>query len=60
MLEISKEILVEAENMIRDLINYVEVLNKEEVEGGVKKIEDDAAAELTEKLRQIAQKIAGE
>ena len=60
MVDVSKETLVEAEDMIRDLINYIEVLNKEEVEGDVKKIEDDAATKLTEKLRQIAQKIAGE
>jgi len=60
MVDVQKEVLVEIENKIRDLINYIETLNKEEVEGGVKKIEDSAAEELTNKLREIAKKVASE
>jgi len=45
----------QAEDKIRELINWVEVLNKEElVEGEGKKIEDDAAVELKAKLQELA------
>ena len=41
---------------IRDVINLVEVLNKEELEAGEgKKVEDDAAEQLKEKLREAAE-----
>ena len=45
----------EAADAIRDLINWVEVWNLEEVEGGVKKIEDDVVEELKTKLQAIAE-----
>lgn len=51
----SKEGIKQAENKIRDLINLISVMNQEEVEGGTKKIEDSAANELKEKLREIAE-----
>ena len=45
----------EVEDKIRDLINWVAVLNEEELKAGEgKKIEDDAAADITKKLREIA------
>ena len=45
----------QAEDKIRDLINWIEVLNREEIkEGEGKKIEDDAARELNAKLQEIA------
>jgi hypothetical protein len=47
----------EVENEIRDLINWVEVWNLEEVEGGVKKIEDSIVDELKAKLSAIAEKV---
>jgi intracellular sulfur oxidation DsrE/DsrF family protein len=47
-----------AENQIRDLINLVKVYNEEEIEAGEgKKIEDDTAEELIDKLRNIAETI---
>lgn len=48
----------EIEDSIRDIINLIKVKNEEEVEGGFKKIEDDAAEELIERLREIAQKLS--
>ena len=45
----------EAADAIRDLINWVEVWNLEEVDGGVKKIEDDVVEELKNKLKAIAE-----
>ena len=48
---------VEVENMIRDLINLINVKKEEEVEGATQKIEDETAAELVEKLQAIAQAI---
>ena len=44
-----------AENQIRDLINIIKVYNGEEIESGEgKKIEDDTAEELSDKLRDLA------
>ena len=51
------EALKEIENMIRDLINLIEVKKTEEVEGATQKIEDRTATELQEKLRAIAEKL---
>ncbi len=45
----------EAENKIRDLINLVSIYNNEEEQDAGKKIEDEAASELKEKLQEIAQ-----
>jgi len=45
----------EAEDKIRDLINWVKIKNLEELEAGEgKKIEDDTAQELMDKLRELA------
>ena len=42
-------------NKIRDLINWIAVMNKEELrEGEGKKIEDDTAKGLKMKLQEIA------
>lgn len=51
------EALKEVENMIRDLINFVEVKKGEEVEGATQRIEDDTATQLQDKLRAIAEKL---
>ncbi|MCK4590051.1 MAG: hypothetical protein KAT77_06405 [Nanoarchaeota archaeon] len=47
----------EVEDMIRDLINLINVKKEEEVEGATQKIEDATATELVEKLQAIAQAI---
>jgi len=48
----------DAEDKIRDLINQIKIYNEEELEMGEgKKIEDDAAEYLIEKLRDIARTI---
>jgi len=57
MAKVSDKKIKEIEDSIRDLINFIKVKNVEEVEGEFKKIEDDAAEELIEKLREIAQKL---
>jgi len=59
MAEVEESKIKEAEDAIRDLINWVEVWNLEEVEGGVKKIEDDTVEELKTKLKDIAEKVSG-
>ena len=51
------EALKEVENMIRDLINFVEVKKQEELEGATQRIEDDTATQLQDKLRAIAEKL---
>ena len=44
---------------IRDLINYIEIKKEEELEAGEgRKIEEDTAAELDAKLREIAKLLA--
>jgi len=54
----SEEDIAEVENKIRDLINLIKIRNNEELEVGEgKKIEDDTAEELVEKLREIAEKL---
>jgi len=48
----------EIEDDIRELINLIKIKNEEETEMGEgKKIEDDTAEELTNKLRAIATKL---
>jgi len=54
--DISK--MKEVENKIRDLINLIQVYNTVEEEGEAKKIEDDAAADLKNKLQEIAKMVA--
>ena len=57
-MEISDKKIKEIENKIRDTINWVAILNKEELKlGEGKKIEDDTAKVLKKKLQQIAQLI---
>ena len=48
-----------AEDMIRDIINYINVKKLEEVEGATHKIEPDTAEELIKMLEELAKKIAG-
>lgn len=57
MAEVSEEKLKEVQDKIRDIVNWVEVKNQEEVEGGVKKIEDEAASKLKEKLADLTQAV---
>ncbi|MGB9708091.1 MAG: hypothetical protein ACPLXC_02055 [Candidatus Pacearchaeota archaeon] len=53
-----KQRIEEIENDIRDLINFVEVKTEEETKiGEGKKIEEDTAQELIQKLKVIATKI---
>ena len=59
MVEVDVEQIKAAEDAIRDLVNWVEVWNLEEVEGAVKKIEDGTVAELKSKLEDIARKVSG-
>lgn len=47
----------EAADAVRDLINWVEVWNLEEVQDGTKKIEDSVVKELKAKLQAIAEKL---
>ena len=48
----------EATNAIRDIINWIEVWNLEEVQDGTKKIEDKTVDELKAKLEDLAKKLA--
>ena len=59
-MEIPDEKITEIENKVRDLVNLVSVMNEEEIEGGVKKVEDAAATELKEKLQEIAKMLGKE
>jgi len=54
----NKSKVVEIENDIRDLINFIQVKNEEELDAAEgKKIEDDTAEELKDKLRKLAKKV---
>jgi len=57
MAEVSEEKLKEVQDKIRDIVNWVEVKNQEEIEGGTKKIEDEVVATLKEKLSELTQAI---
>lgn len=49
----------EVENKIRDLINYIQVMTLEELkEGEGRKIEEDTAKDLQNRLRQLAKLVA--
>ncbi|MEM4215380.1 MAG: hypothetical protein QW484_03405 [Candidatus Pacearchaeota archaeon] len=53
-----KQRIMEIENDIRDLINFIEIKTEEEIKlGEGKKIEEDTAKELIDKLKIIATKI---
>jgi len=49
-----------AEDKIREIINWISIMNNEEVEGANKKIEDETAKELEKKLRELAKIIGGD
>jgi hypothetical protein len=57
MVEVDDRSFKEVEDNLRDLINWIKVLNEEEEPGATKKIEDDAAEELIEKIHAIANKL---
>ena len=48
----------EAADAIRDIINWIEIWNLEEVQNGTKKIEDKTVDELKAKLEDLAKKLA--
>lgn len=53
-----KQRIEEIENDIRDLINYIKIKTEEELKTGEgKKIEEDTAEEIINKLKLIATKI---
>lgn len=51
------ESISEAADALRDVINWVEVWNLEELEDNYKKIEDDVLKDLKEKLEKVGKKI---
>jgi len=59
MVEIDEAKIKEAEDTLRDIINWIQVWNLQEVEGGVKKIEDSTVEGLKKKLEDLAKKISG-
>ena len=59
MVEIDESKIKEAEDALRDIINWIEVWNLQEIEGGVKKIEDSTVEGLRKKLDDLAGKISG-
>ena len=54
-----KKQVKEAEDALRDILNWVEVWNKEETDEGAKKIDDAVAKELKVKLEKLAKKMSG-
>jgi len=59
MAEVDEAKIKEAEDAIRDIINWIEVWNLEEVEGRTKKIEDATVDDLKAKLEELAKKVSG-
>lgn len=61
MAKIDTSKIKDAENELRDIINWVKVWNLEEieVEGGAKKIADDVVQDLLKRLEKLARKISG-
>ena len=59
MVEVDEAKIKEAENAVRDIINWIEVWNLEEVQEGTKKIEDETVDDLKAKLEELAKKISG-
>ena len=59
MIEIDESKIKEAEDALRDIMNWISVWNLEEVQEGTKKIEDGTVKELKEKLEDLAKKIGG-
>ena len=54
----SEEATKSAEDMVRDLVNMVNVMKEEEVEGVTTKVQPEAADELVGKLEELAKKVA--
>jgi len=59
MAEVNKAKIKDAEDAVRDIINWIKVWNLEEVQDEVKKIDDEVVAELVAKLEKLAKKISG-
>jgi len=59
MVEVDEAKIKETEDAIRDIINWIQVWNLQEIEGGVKKIEDSTVEGLKKKLEDLAKKISG-
>ncbi len=59
MVEVDTAKIKAAEDAVRDLINWIEVWNLEEVQEGTKKIEDETVDDLKVKLEELAKKISG-
>ncbi len=59
MVDVEESKIKEAEDAIRDLVNWIEVWNLEEVQNGTKKIEDKTVEELKSKLEEVAKKVSG-
>ncbi|MBW2977400.1 hypothetical protein KY331_01000 [Candidatus Woesearchaeota archaeon] len=59
MVEVDEAKIKEAEDAVRDIVNWIQVWNLQEVEGGVKKIEDSTVQGLKKKLEDLAKKISG-
>ena len=57
MVEVDDSTFKEVENDLRDLMNWVKVWNTEEEQGATKKVEDEEANQLTEKIQAIAAKL---
>ena len=53
----STEDTTSAEDMIRDILNFISVKKGEEVEGATHRIEADTAAELEAMLEDLAKKV---
>ena len=59
MVEIDETQIKEAEDAIRDIINWIQVWNLEETQDSTKKIEDATVEELKAKLEDLAKKVSG-
>jgi hypothetical protein len=58
MVEVELDKIKEAEDAIRDLLNWVEVWNLEESEAGIKIVSDSVVDELKSKLEELARKVS--
>lgn len=54
----SPEATKSAEDMVRDLVNMINVMKEEEVEGVTTKVQPEAADELVAKLEELAKKVS--
>ena len=53
----STEDVKSAEDMIRDIVNFISVKSNEEVEGATHRIEADTAEQLAAMLEELAKKV---